>query len=119
MGVLTRDAILKAADLATETVAVPEWGGEVIVRAMRGTERDAFEIALFEGEGDARKFSGENVRAKLLVRCLVDDKGERLFADTDVKALGEHNAAVLDRLYDVAQRLSGIGKKDLDGAVKN
>lgn len=119
MGILTKDAILAAADLKTETVMVPEWGGEVIIRAMRGSERDAFEVALFVGEGENRKFQGEHVRAKLLVQCIVDEKGERIFSDADVVALGARNAAVLDRLYDIASRLSGIGKKDLDAAVKN
>ena len=33
---LTRDAILAAADIQTETVPVPEWGGEVAVRPLTG-----------------------------------------------------------------------------------
>ena len=46
--ILTRDEILESEDLATETVSVPEWGGSVIVRALTGTERDAYEA---EGPG--------------------------------------------------------------------
>ncbi len=47
MGLLTKDDILGADDLATEDVEVPEWGGCVRVRALTGTERDAFEAAMF------------------------------------------------------------------------
>lgn len=119
MGTLTRDLILAADDLKTEKVSVPEWGGEVNVRAMCGAERDAFEQSLFVGDGDGRKFSAENVRAKLLVRCIVDDNGARVFKDEDAAVLGQRNAGALDRVYSVAQRLSGIGKGDLDSAVKN
>lgn len=118
MTILNRDAILTAVDLKAETVSVPEWGGEVAVRGMSGAERDSFEQSLFVGEGTDRKFSAENVRAKLLVRCIVDHKGVRVFKDEDAALLGQRNAATLDRVYDVAQRLSGIGKGDLDAAVK-
>lgn len=119
MANLTREAILAANDLPTEVVSVPEWGGEVIVRGMRGIDRDAFETALFKGEGDEKRFSPENIRARLVAACAVDDKGAPLFTTDDVAALGQRSAIALDRVYDVAQRLSGIGKKELETAVKN
>ncbi len=40
-----------ADDLPRETVSVPEWGGEVLVRTMSGTDRDAFEASLLEKDG--------------------------------------------------------------------
>jgi len=112
---LTRDAILGVQDLKTERVPVPEWGGDIYVRGMSGAERDAFEQSLMVGD----KFTPDNVRARLAARCICDEKGERLFSDADIVVLGAKNAAALDRVYDVAQRLSGIGKKDLDAAIKN
>ena len=42
MNILSKDAILAADDLPRETVHVPEWGGDVYVRTMSGTDRDAF-----------------------------------------------------------------------------
>lgn len=116
---LTRELILKAQDLKRESAEVPEWGGTLFIRGMSGAERDAFETSLFSKNGAERIFTGDNIRAKLLVRCIVDDKGERLFGDDDVAALGQRNAATLDRLYDIAQRLSGIGNAELETAVKN
>jgi hypothetical protein len=52
--------------------------------------------------------------AKLLSRSIVDESGERLFSDKDLKALSAKNGAVLDRLGDVAMRLSGLRKEDME-----
>jgi hypothetical protein len=35
-----------------------------------------------------------------------------VFDPTDIEAMGEMPASVIDRLYDVAMRLSGIGTSD-------
>jgi hypothetical protein len=115
MGLISRDQILKADDLKTKTVPVPEWGGEIILRSLTGMERDEFETSLFV-DG---KFANKNLRARLLVRCIVDEKGQRIFSNEDSGDLGQRNGAVLDRLYDIANELSGIGKKALDDATKN
>ena len=119
MGALTRDAILAADDLKSEEVDVPEWGGKVRVRALRGSERDSYEQSLFVGQGEDRKFTLANARAKLMVLCIVDDEGKRMFQDGEADLLGQRNAAVLDRLYDVANRLSGMGRGAVEAAAKN
>ena len=43
---LTKDQILEANDLQSESVTVPEWGGDVLVRTMTGADRDAFEASM-------------------------------------------------------------------------
>jgi hypothetical protein len=118
MVLLSKDAILAADDRQIRDVDVPEWGGTVRVRALSGLDRDAYEAAFV----DARKQGGpsatvrlHNFRAKLVVRSLVDSDGERLFSDTDAKALGEKSADVIDRLFDVAREMSGMD----DNAVKD
>jgi hypothetical protein len=110
---LSKDDILKADDRATEEVDCPEWGGSVLVRGMSGRERDAFEVSTTQqrGRGPATR-DLVNIRAKLVARCVVDDEGERLFTDADVTALGEKSGAVIDRLFDVASRLSGMAEGD-------
>lgn len=107
---LSKAAILAASDLPTEQVPVPEWGGTVTVRTMSGAERDAFEASIIEGKTGGRLV---NVRAKLAVRVLCDDKGARLFDDDDADALGAKSGKALDRVFDVAQRLNGIGAKEV------
>ncbi len=51
MNILTKEAILAADDLPRETVLMPEWGGDVYVRTMSGTDRDAFESSLIARDG--------------------------------------------------------------------
>ena len=109
MNILSKDAILAADDLPRETVNVPEWGGEVLVRTMSGTDRDAFEASLLEKDGRM-----ENVRARLVALTLCDLQGDRLFNDSEIAALGRKSARALDRVFSVAQRLNGIGVDQVD-----
>ena len=120
---LTKDAILAAQDLKTESVKVPEWGGEVSVRTMTGTERDEVEAETFLASGDAKsgdaKSRYRNLRARVLVRVLVNEKGERLFGDSDIEALGRKSTAAIDRLFAVAQRLNALTEQDVEALLKN
>jgi hypothetical protein len=110
---LSRDDVLKADDRVTEEVDCPEWGGSVLVRGMTGRERDAFELSLRD-QRSGQRIPGRmnNIRSQIIVRCVVDDDGERLFTDADVTALGEKSGAAIDRVYDVAARLSGMSEED-------
>lgn len=117
--VLGRDAILAVQDIQTEAVEVPEWGGTVYVRGMTGSERDAFEESVTQGRGRNQRVTLENFRAKLLVRTLVNEAGERLFGDDEVEALGRKSAAAVQRVFDVAARLSGLGTRDIEELTKN
>lgn len=119
MTLLTREQILEAQDIKTETVEVPEWGGDVKVKAMTGTERDAFEGSLLKGKGKNTTVNMQNVRAKLVAHSVVNGNNERLFTDQDVVRLGQKSAAALDRVFSVAQRLSGITDQDVEELAKN
>lgn len=112
---LSRDAIIAAVDAVTETVPVPEWGGDVIIKSMTGAERDAYEVSL-RRKGELNL---ANARAKLLVRVIVNEGGTRIFSDQDAMALGKKNAALLERLYDVAARLSGMTDEAAEDAEGN
>lgn len=116
MSGLTRDQILGADDRPTEVVSVPEWGGEVKVRGLSGTERDAYEASIASPRPDGRKHINlRNLRARLVVLACVDpETGDRLFRDDDAEALGGKSAAAVDRLFSVARRLSGLGEDDVE-----
>lgn len=101
-----REQIDAAQDLKRELVSVPEWGCDVYVRTMTGSERDAFEQSL-AGKDGQRDLT--NLRARLLVKTLVDEAGVRAYGDDEAHWLGGKAAAVLDRLFEVAQRLNGLG----------
>lgn len=112
--ILTRDDILKISDIQIERVSVPEWGGDILVRSMSGTERDQFEASMVEQRGKNRRYNLQNIRAKLASLTICDESGERLFTEQDVKELGKKNATALQRVLIVAQKLSGITDEDVD-----
>jgi hypothetical protein len=116
---LTREAILAATDLPKELIDVPEWGGSVWVRGLTGAERDRFENSVIEQKGRDRSLNLRNVRAKLCALCMVDEEGKRLFADSDIQALGQKSAAALSRVFDAAQRLSGLTREDVKELAEN
>lgn len=116
---LTRDDILKAQDLPTERVSCPEWGGEVIVRGLTGAERDAFEQGIVETRGKNTRMNLKNIRARLVALTVVDEQGNRLFSDDDVEPLGRKSATALNRVFEVAQRLSGLTPADVEELAGN
>lgn len=114
---LTKAQLLEAAKSAAppqETVHVPELGGDVILRGMTGTQRDAWERSLIVQRGKRTTVNTDNVRARLVTRCLVDESGNRLLEDSDADVLGSIRVDVLNRLYEVAQRLSGVRDEDVE-----
>lgn len=117
--ILDKAAILGRVDLKQETVAVPEWYGDVILREMTGAERDDFEASMFVGQGKMRKQNLSNLRARMLARCIIDEDGNRLFSDAEIDALGGKSASALDRLFAVAQRLNGLGNADVEVLAGN
>lgn len=119
MTTLNRDQILEANDLTLESVDVPEWGGSVMVRAMTGADRDAFDASNVK-EVDGKLVSDyTNLCVKLVARTIVDEAGNRIFSDDDMSALGRKSAAALDRVYRVAQRLNMVGAQGAAEAGKN
>jgi hypothetical protein len=112
MALLTKDQILAADDRKRRTVAVPEWGGDVIVASMTGTERDAYEMWMLDARNGKREMT--DIRARLLTLCLVDEAGKRLFTDAEIAALGTKSASVLDRLFTVARNLNSLSDEDLE-----
>ena len=112
---LSREQILSADDRKTEDVEVPEWGGTVRVRALSGAERDAYEAGLVQLRSDGtRRLTMQNARARLVSLSLCDEQGNRLFSDADVSELGDKSAAALERVFDVASRLSGLTDGDIE-----
>ena len=118
MNLLSKEAILAADDLPREIVSVPEWGGQVYVRTMTGTDRDAFEASLITRDSNTSSNDQRmhNVRARLVSLTLCDESGSRLFSDGDITALGGKSAKALDRVFAVSQRLNGIGADQVDAA---
>lgn len=125
-----RDEILAADDMQYEVVVVPEWRNkEVCIRSLTGEERDAYEAGLLRevkklgkrGVKTERKFDPRKVRAKLVIIAACHGVGDPrpIFMPEDVDKLAAKNGAALDRLFDVAQKLAGIGNDDLEDLMGN
>jgi hypothetical protein len=116
---LNKQAILAASDIKSECVNVPEWGGDVMVFGMTGRERDEFEGSIVELKGQNQTLHMQNIRAKLCAISIRDAEGKRMFDPSDVKALGDKSASALQRIFEVAQRLSGLTTDDVESLAKN
>ena len=119
MKFLTKEEILGIADIKTEPVEVPEWGGCVLVRGLTGTGRDQYEQDQIERKGKKVDVNLSNARAKLIALTVVDESGKLMFNDKDVHALGRKSAAAMERVYNKAMQLSGLNASDIEDLSKN
>lgn len=113
--VLGRDLILAAEDVVVETVAVPEWGGHVYVRGMTALDRGRIEDICSRGGG----VTIASLREQIAVKTVCDSVGVLILEPSDVAKLGEKSAAALDRIFQVAQRLSGMGEDAVEELAGN
>lgn len=115
MSLLSKDQILAADRKKTVDVQVKEWGGAVRLQELSASDRDMWESESFvlNPEGTSAKFNPKHARARLVVRCLVDDKGKRMFTDDEVAAIGSLSAASVQRLFNAARKLNAISEDDM------
>lgn len=106
------------ANLERELIALPELAkfglvGNIWVTASRASGRDDFEessrIKKGRNKGDTDL---SNFRARLAVRCLVDDDRERILEDDDAFILGELPVKVLNRIMAAINRLDGVTEEE-------
>ena len=112
---LNKEQILECKDIESEAVKVPEWNGEVMVQGLTLAEKDIWTDSIME-DGKA---SMTGATAKLCALCMRGEDGTPLFDESDIPALQAKSASALDRVFQVAQRLSGIGQEDIEETVKN
>jgi len=121
---LSKSDILGANDLKFEYVDCPEWGGRVRVRGAMAIERDEYDqsmtITKINDAGKAEVVDNfANAKARLVVKCIVDDNGNRLFSDSESTALGKKASTAIDRIYRRIQALSAMTKKAQEELEKN
>jgi hypothetical protein len=104
---LDRKSILAADDVRKEKFAVPEWGGDVFLRVLTGTDRDRFEESYSE-----QKMKAFRIRFLLLALC--DEAGERLFADNEADSLGKKSSVVINRLFEAGWKLNAFSQEAVD-----
>jgi hypothetical protein len=104
---LDRKSILAADDVRKEKIAVPEWGGDVFLRVLTGTDRDRFEESYSEQKMKA-------FRIRFLILALCDETGQRLFADDEGDVLGKKSSVVINRLFEAGWKLNAFTQEAVD-----
>ena len=112
--ILTRDDILAAHDLPAEEVPVPEWqpDGVVLVRALSAAEWIEIGQQTMRADGAGGDDKMLDLMIKIPALCIVNERGELLFADADLEALGRKSPLPLKRVMDTVQRLSDLDQAD-------
>jgi hypothetical protein len=113
-----RDKIMAAEDIPTETVTVPEWGVEVLVKGMSAGER----IRLMQNAFDqqTQQVNMSIVYPDVLVACTFDpETDDPVFTEQDKSAILSKSSAAVERVANVGLKLSGIGKEEQDQAGKS
>lgn len=116
MIVLTADKILHS-KLKKVLLNIPEWGGDVYIIEPTGLERSEFELITKNLNENDDIF--KTIRGHCAVKCIVDEKGNRLFNDDQVNDLNKLSANALDRVLDAYRNLSEMDDKDIQATAKN
>lgn len=120
MATLTREEILGMEDRKVEVLKVKAWGGKIVsIRPMTGHCREEIEVLMMSEAGDDRTKNWMNLRAKVIVRSVCDDKGELLFTEADVAALSGKHCAALDEMWVKARAISKLDADDVKALTKN
>lgn len=115
---MSRDDILGVSDISYEIIPIPEWGNRrVRIRSTTAYERDEYDQSLYRttvaDDKTTTKADLDNIKSRLVVKCVVNQKGDRVFKDADASALGRKCAGPINRLFQRIQKLSGMGKESL------
>lgn len=118
---LDRATIFSQTDYKIEKVEIPEWNGHVFVRSMTGLERDRYEASVVQRSKNSSEVEVilEGARGRLVALTTCDENGNLIFEESDLKELNERNANVLDRLFTISSRLSGLTQDDMDELTTN
>jgi hypothetical protein len=115
MAMLTKDDVLKSDDLKREIVKVPEWGGDILIKTISGTDKDKYEMSIIDAKGNMKP----NIRAKLLIASCINEDGSLMFTERDIVHLGQKSAIALDRVFAAAQKLNAVNEADVEALAKN
>lgn len=124
MAILTKEQIRNFNDLKRQEVQVEAWGnGTIIVREPTSKERDDYEQGLLVAKRVGKSMevtpNFTNAKAKLVVKCAINDDGTRMFKDSDAEWLGDKSANAIAQIVEVIERLGRMSQKDIDELTEN
>lgn len=112
-----RDKILAANDIPSQTVTIPEWDVELVVKGMSAGDR----ITLMQNAYDQEtgQVNMAAVYPDVVVACLMDpDTNEPVFSEQDKSLLMSKSSAAIEQIASIGLQLSGIGQDAQDAAGK-
>ena len=121
MTTIDRTSLLQPLAIKREQVALPEFGEDmsVWVHGMTAKEKTEHDSHSMNSKWDGvNKTRAKIQKERMVIFCCRDDEGTRLLSYEDTDTLGKWPADVLNRLFDVANRLSG-GGTDSEALAKN
>ena len=109
--ILTRDEILEiGVSRKTQSLAVPEWGGEVLLREISAGEYDKLQVvtqhALDNKEGNTQ------IRGLWVAAFLANEDGSRLFKDSEINKIAAMGAKAIDRIYEAGQLFNALDEAE-------
>lgn len=109
--VLSSPSQLRTVKLARELVQVPEWGVSVWVWEMTGAEVESWRQSLMrKGKVELNPRAQRERTARLLCRVIRDEQGNRMYSDHDAAMFMDMGSAGMERVAEVALRLSGLSR---------
>jgi len=102
-----------------ETKLVEIAGKEFRVQSLTDHERAMWEVDCLNESGERDPVAMESMRPRLIVKCLVDDGGNRLFTDEEAEDVAGLPASVTVKLFTVCSDLCGMDDDDKKDAAKN
>ena len=100
-----------------EKVDVPELGDFCYLRVLTARERDAFDQST--GDPLTKKLTVDNITARLVVLCLCNEKGVRLYNNGEASHVGDMPTTVIELLYNESRRINGMLPEAVEDAAKN
>lgn len=119
MTLLSKEELLQQREFPFEEVLIPEWKGSVRIQGLSSNDGDRFLASLWRQNGSRVERDTSMYSAKLLALCIVDAQGKRVLGEADIAPLSQKPFAILARLTQVAERLSGIAANSVETAEKN
>ena len=106
-GPTTRERILAKDDLGSEEVYIEEWDETLNVRGLTAGEVESFGRSINDGDMS-------DIMARLVVKVATNGDGSRVFEDGDIAALSGKSMEAVKKLFDAAQRISGLDETVAD-----
>lgn len=102
-------AAIAARRKETRTVAVPEWGGDILIRRLSAGDLDA--TGMMSGLDDSEQI------LKALALSIVADTGDPYFTLEEIRTLDDVDAVVTLKLFVEVAKLNGMSTPELEEMV--